>query len=171
MNFEEAIINEDILNIKKCIKEGSSTWAFNINKPLSTGFPPITEVITPNIGLKLNRIPEPNHTILKLLLDSGCGCNVNQKGEFPSNTALIQASFFGFKKTVELLLKNGANINDQNAEGATALMMATYGNKVDIVKFLLKNGADKNIKTFNLGMIALDGALRNNNHTLIKLLK
>ena len=43
---------------------------------------------------------------------------------------------------VELLLKNGADVNDRNKDGSTPLHFATQGdNKVDIVDLLLKNGA------------------------------
>tara|TARA_B100000315_G_C14542427_1_gene571575 strand:- start:860 stop:1354 length:495 start_codon:yes stop_codon:yes gene_type:complete len=164
MSFEQAIINEDLENIHRYIKNGY----VDINSPLSTGFPPISEVITPGLGLQFS-IHKPNEKILKLLLDSGA--DVNKKGEYPGNTALIQASFFGFKKTVKLLLEYGASINAQNVEGATALMMATLESKVEIITLLLSKGADKNVKTFNMGMTALDGALRNNNQELIELLK
>ena len=44
---------------------------------------------------------------------------------------------------VELLLKNGADVNDRNKDGSTPLHFATQGeNKVDIIDLLLTNGAD-----------------------------
>ncbi len=49
--------------------------------------------------------------------------------------------------------------------------MAAMAGNIDIVKILMAKGADQNIRTFKLGMTALDGAYRNNNLILIELLE
>lgn len=56
---------------------------------------------------------------------------------------------------VELLIKNGADVNFQDIAGQTALMAACSHGKIETAQFLLKNGADPDLKTY-LGMNALD---------------
>ncbi len=47
---------------------------------------------------------------------------------------------------VELLLKNGANINLRNRDGETPLTIAVTKNSMELVKFLLENDADINLR-------------------------
>ena len=164
MSFEQSVLNEDYSTIKSFINDG-----IDINKTLSTGFPPISELITPKLGLQIG-VQKPNQKIIKLFIENGVDIN-RKPGIMPDNTPLIQASYYGFANIVYLLLKHGANIDKQNGEGATALMMAAMAGNIDIVKILMAKGADQNIRTFKLGMTALDGAYRNNNLILIELLE
>lgn len=46
----------------------------------------------------------------------------------------------------EELLKNGADINAQNSNGATALMTAVYNNDISMVKMLMKYNPNVNIQ-------------------------
>ncbi|MBT3799786.1 MAG: ankyrin repeat domain-containing protein [Bacteroidetes bacterium] len=164
MGFEQGIFIKDYNTIKHYLDTG-----IDVNSNLSTGFPPISELITPKQGLQIVKF-KPNENIIKLLLESGA--DVNRKSKImPQNTPLIQASYYGYANIVKLLLKYDAKINDQNIEGATALMMAVMAGHVDLVKLLLLKGANKNLGTYKLGMTALDGAYRNNNMEIIKLLK
>jgi len=52
--------------------------------------------------------------------------NVNAKDK-DGTDALMSASVRGHKDIVELLLKNGAQVNSQNSDGHTALMFAYNG--------------------------------------------
>ena len=164
MRFEQAILNNDYGAIKNYIKNG-----VDIDKILSSGFPPISVLITPKAGLQL--VPHiPNEKIIRLLIENNV--DVNKKMiVMPNNTPLIQASYYGFSDIANLLLDNDVRINDQNIEGATALMMATMAGQIDIVKKLLSRGADKSIATFSQSLIALDGAYRANNKELINILE
>ena len=68
-------------------------------------------------------------------------------------TMLLSAASDGNVELVKQLVKNGANVNIQNREGATPLHMAASGGQVEIlpnagaiVEILLKAGADVNIQ-------------------------
>jgi ankyrin repeat protein len=52
----------------------------------------------------------------------------------------------GHREVVELLLKNGANVNAKAADGWTALVRAADRGHRKVVEVLLKNGADVNAK-------------------------
>ena len=69
---------------------------------------------------------------------------VNQK-DSKGNTPLIYAVELNIP-TIEILLRNGANIDDTNSEGQTPLMVATHQfKKEDILEYLISQGADVNI--------------------------
>ncbi len=71
---------------------------------------------------------------------------------------------------VELLLKNGANVNEKGDIGITALHYAASKEKLDIVELLLQFGADKNIKN-EFDETALDWARNNNLANIVNFLK
>ena len=54
----------------------------------------------------------------------------------------ILASFKGHTKIVELLIKNGANMNIADKDGYTPLHMASRNGHLDTTRLLLENGAD-----------------------------
>merc|ERR1712168_402319 len=70
------------------------------------------------------------------------------------STALIEASRFGHKDIVKLLINNNANINAKNKYGTTALMSAAHEGYNECVEILLQNNADVNIRS-NYGHSAL----------------
>jgi len=49
------------------------------------------------------------------------------------------------KKMAKILLKKGANVNEQNRFGATPLMEPTMNGHLDVLEFLIKYGADPSI--------------------------
>ncbi|CAH1241010.1 ANK2 [Branchiostoma lanceolatum] len=69
------------------------------------------------------------------------------------NTALKDACGFGQVKVVELLIKNGADLNVTDKAGITALHQACIGGHDEVVGLLIKNGAD-----LNAGITALHNA-------------
>lgn len=91
-------------------------------------------------------------------------------------TPLTLAALNAKTDVVEYLLKKGAKINFQTANGYTALMFVagnSYSNKtsaVETAKLLLKSGADKKLKN-SRGETALDQAKLVKNSDLINLLK
>jgi ankyrin repeat protein len=62
---------------------------------------------------------------------------------------LVMASFRGNMEMVDMLIKNGADI-DVRAEGSTPLQVAAINSRLDVVRRLLKAGADPNA-TFKEG--------------------
>jgi ankyrin repeat protein len=71
------------------------------------------------------------------------GANVNFKFR---NETVLMASFRN-PKIMKLLLKNGANIEEQNKEKETALFFAIKFNNLESVKILIDNGANVNALT------------------------
>lgn len=61
--------------------------------------------------------------------------------------ALMVASFEGHLDIVQLLLDNGAEVNDVDSTGMTALMLAAERGHLEIVKLLLSKGANIYNKT------------------------
>lgn len=66
--------------------------------------------------------------------------------EFQGSQAIHHASFFGNLDAVRILIRNGVNLNAQDANGDTPLIIAFKEKKFGIIKFLLRNGADPKIK-------------------------
>ncbi len=111
---------------------------------------------------------------VELLLCAGLNPNeawINEKKE--SRYPLHNTCEYGqveLVKMIELLLKNGANVNLQNEKGETALVVATQSAKMNIAKILIESGADVNIKTKDK-INALYVAQKKKNAELIELLK
>ena len=61
-------------------------------------------------------------------------------------TALMCASLYGNKTTVEALLYKGADINAQYNDGWTAAMWGIAGGSLECVRTLIKNGYNMRIR-------------------------
>lgn len=93
-----------------------------------------------------------------------------EKGGNGSATPLMYASSAGHTKTVQVLIKNGANVNVRDDDGDTALAYAAVrGAPIDLVKTLLSAGADVNIKN-NRGQTALMLATEQRKSKIVELL-
>lgn len=93
--------------------------------------------------------------------------NLSQKD---LNDKLVWASYYGYKKIVQILLLTSVNINIKNNDGWTILMIASRNEHINVVQLLLDNGADVNIKN-NHGVTALMYASLNVNKDIYELLK
>ncbi|MBS0189754.1 MAG: ankyrin repeat domain-containing protein [Phycisphaerales bacterium] len=90
-----------------------------------------------------------------LLLEAGANC---QESDLDGLSAVHLAADSDAPPAIfEMLLKRGAPINAQSAQGLTALMIAADRGDVERVKLLLANGANPNLKDKN-GMTAYDWA-------------
>ncbi|MDB5013345.1 MAG: ankyrin repeat protein [Daejeonella sp.] len=95
----------------------------------------------------------PNLTTARFLLSHGATTEIRSpKGR----TALMVAcAYWCGNDMVELLIKNGADVNAQSQDGSTPLQLAAANEKLDVVLLLLKHGADANKKNM-AGKTALD---------------
>lgn len=145
-----------------------------------------------NNGVDINRQNEGEPTALMYAVEAGSkdlaeilinkGATVNLKGpsgstitalmwavrnnnvEMPYETYLEVAM-----EIVNMLLKNGVEINAQNEEGRTALMYAVSEGSKELTEILIKNGANVNLKDIN-GDTALIIAIGNENEEISELL-
>lgn len=94
--------------------------------------------------------------------------NINKTG---GRTPLMRAAEYASENNnlnvLKCLIKAGADLNVQDANGKTALMLAVGNNQIDAVKELIKEGAKLNIKD-KKGNTALSLAVINNNIDIVK---
>ncbi|KAJ3321769.1 hypothetical protein HDV06_003918 [Boothiomyces sp. JEL0866] len=83
-------------------------------------------------------------------------------------TDLIEAAFAGDLKKVQILVRNGVNMNT-NKFRFTVLQQAISNGHYQVVKFLVESGVDIN-QTSKNGMTALHLACINGNNQIVKLL-
>lgn len=135
--------------VKDLIKEGANVNAFAILTPL------------------LWAIKFKHDEVVKLLLENGADPNLaaGMPGNTSNHTPLMWAILWqDDPKTVELLIKKGARVNDQNINGETALIAAIPTNATTselekhYIKILLSAGANPNIVAKNVDRTVL-GAL------------
>ena len=106
----------------------------------------------------------PNPSELEKILGA-----IHEKNRALMNLYLRTAAKRGHTGVVELLLKNGAQVNQADSNGITALMIAAkHGNK-KIVELLLKNGAQVN-QADNHRWTALMFAAEDGNTDVVELL-
>ena len=106
----------------------------------------------PQTGLHIAVIKNDLETIRKHI---AAGSNLDVMEPSGGASPLITAATFGNYDAVDLLIKNGADINFRNKEGSTALITAAFFCRPDIVELLLDQGADKTLKN-HAGSTALD---------------
>ncbi|KAI9681017.1 MAG: hypothetical protein M1822_007091, partial [Bathelium mastoideum] len=86
-----------------------------------------------------------------------------------SGNALQAASWGGNPQIVELLIKEGADVNAQGGEYGNALQAASWGGNPQIVELLIKEGADVNAQGGQYGN-ALQAASWRGNLQIVELL-
>jgi ankyrin repeat protein len=108
--------------------------------------------------------------VVNFLLDKGVFVDCRTGN---GKTALMVASEHGPVESVDLLLKRGANINEQNDVGLTPLMLAVIAleyNRFPTVRYLVEHGANINLTDKN-NETALTKAIKNNDIEIINYLQ
>lgn len=197
MNAEKSLFNaiekENIKEVKTLIKQGA-----NVNIADENGKTPLH--IAANKGnLKLVKLlvknganvnaksdganplyfaifaeSDKNSRILKYLIKKGANVNT----QMDNFTALWMAAHKGQEKTVEILLKNGADINYKTNLSSNPIeaIVTTYNadikKKEKILKIMIKYGADINMPTSDTfrNLTVLDYAVSNEKLDLQKML-
>ncbi|MNR11286.1 Ankyrin repeat protein [compost metagenome] len=80
------------------------------------------------------------------------------------------ACFKGYADIAELLIQNGAALDQQHGNGGTALMFAAMFGRNELVKLLLLHGANTEICD-SRGLTAVDLAAQQGNEQAISLLQ
>jgi ankyrin repeat protein len=98
------------------------------------------------------------------------GANVNSQG-YAGFSPLQRACMIPDRKEIaQLLLENGAKVDQPDENGITPLMSASGWGFKDLIALLLEKGADISIKDKS-GRSALDFAILKNRKEVIELLK
>ena len=85
------------------------------------------------------RLPDPDIKTVALLRSRKVLISMQKtRGDTP----LHEAAYHGQTEVLELLLKQGADINAKDRFGKTPLHWAAKNGKTEVVELLLKNGAD-----------------------------
>jgi len=101
---------------------------FDISKKHINGVAPVVFAIFNN-----------SNEVLNLLLNHGVDVNY----AFDFRPLICIAAMFNQQRTVEILLANGASINDSDGSGVTPLMFAARDGSNNLIRFLLQHGAEK----------------------------
>lgn len=83
------------------------------------------------------------------------GADVNAQEPASGVTPLSWAALYGHAEAAELLIENGADLEEPNRDGARPLHAAAFLGRTKVVELLLKQGADKTAKDHK-GVTALD---------------
>ena len=117
-----------------------------------------------------------NPEIVQSLLEFGYDINEkdttrNDNWSYQQNwTAIFEAAYIPDSKVLEVLVKNGAKVNQRDAQSRTPLHYAALENSTKNVEILLQNGSDPNAKTESWHQTPLLFAVWNKNVEMIKLL-
>ncbi|MBO4628533.1 MAG: ankyrin repeat domain-containing protein [Treponema sp.] len=103
--------------------------------------------------------------IIQVLLENGANYELTTQGYTP----LMLASAYEKIEAIELLIKNGANVNATTSDGRTTLILATVDGHTESVKTLLANGAEVDGKDKN-GVTALMDAAYLDNYDIVNAL-
>lgn len=135
--YEKYCENNDLKSIKNLIDNG-----LDID----------TKIVPNHQGYSLLNIAisERKPDIIKFLLEKEASTKASIWKIYPD------------QEIMDLLLENGADINDRDYYGKTPLFKFSFMSCKDIVEFLIKNGADVFAKN-NEGKTALDLRLKNTN--------
>merc|ERR1712034_261816 len=98
------------------------------------------------------------------------GAKVNLQSLEDKKTPLIAAAYYGHFKIIQLLLKEGAEIDYNSNCNGTALYCAVENAYLDIVEYLIQNKADVNLRTIEVGITPLSLATLKDNFEIVKIL-
>ena len=84
------------------------------------------------------------------------------------NTALMFAARSGDRRSAQLLVEAGSDVNDLSAFGTSPAMMAVHGGNSELLDYLLENGADPDLN--RSGQTALHDAVLRGNPEAVKVL-
>ena len=97
-----------------------------------------------NMGTLANGCRKGNTKAVKFLIEEiKLFLNPNEKDGL---LCLLAAISNGHEEIVEILVRNGANIDLADILGWTPLIFAAYYRHIDIVRFLIEQGADVEVK-------------------------
>lgn len=88
--------------------------------------------------LKIALLSKKNLDVINFLIQNGSNLNSGYE------SAIFYA--LDYYEALQLLIKNGANVNYSNSFGKTPIFYAVENNNIEAIKLLIKNGANLNVK-------------------------
>lgn len=114
---------------------------------------------------------EGNITLIRNLLNSKIGIDVNAEEEDSGKTPIMIVSLWNDLEIAKLLIEHGAKLNATDSiEGETALLIAVQQKNIKIASYLIAQGAEPNQANSLNGKTPLHQAVIENSLPLIKLL-
>jgi len=178
------ILLENNANITKVDQQGESALSYVLRHP-STKNNEVLKLFLPKIDLYQIYSPEdliPLHYLIKYNNYQGMemifqhlknlsidDCRFGGNDDNIKDTLLLYAIKMYPKhlKVIEIILREGANVNYLNKEDKNPLIIAIEQNDMDLIQLLLKYKADINFKT-NTGLTPLKVAIKNNLNLIVK---
>ncbi|KAL7936459.1 ankyrin repeat-containing domain protein [Trichoderma chlorosporum] len=96
------------------------------------------------------------------------GADIDEMDQIGGTTALTMAVWLGRRDIVDILLKNGADVNTPNRADETALHIAVGMGDDDMVQLLVENGADVNNRRYKWSPLLI--AAEKGYQTIVQLL-
>lgn len=131
-----------------------------IRELVKAGADPLQDV--PDVGYVAEVLAtSPYPAYMQALLDGGMSPNTKVRGR----PVFYRAASDNTLSTLKLMVKRGANINQDDSLGRPVLMHALDGMQLDTVEWLLENGANPNAVEKNTGwsfMRQLDDTIKHN---------
>ena len=118
------------------------------------------KAVKANEPAKVKEFLEKDKDLVKAV-DSSSGIN---------ETALGISTFGGYKEITEMLAKNGADVNFQDAYGIAPMHGAARTNHPEVIQILIDNKANVNLPTTGGKETPLHYAAKYNNPDVVKLL-
>lgn len=128
----------------KTVNAPAKTPRTAVPKVVQTKAPPSEESVR-----FYRAVQNRNWDMARLYLSKGADINCDNCN-YDNLTPLMAMSWTsGSAGHVKFLIENGANINQQNANGITALMLAAQIRETETITLLIENGADASLKDRN----------------------
>ncbi|KAL3088449.1 hypothetical protein niasHS_009900 [Heterodera schachtii] len=157
--------SEMVEMVKILLENGADPNQMCLRKLIDARGSPIMTIVTPLwVGAM-----DGHFEVCQALVKHGADIDVGAP-QFGITPLMAACDSHARLDTVDLLIKNGANVHHGDSTGATALMWASNVGLKDIVKRLLKAGARAD-QANKKGVTAIDIAARNGHSEVVKILR
>jgi pectate lyase len=149
-------------------KRGSPAGDTPLHSAVRAGYKEIVNLLIAN-GADVNAKNDSEQTPIDIAVGGGRREIRELLQAKIADSSIHGAASLGVSDKVKAFIKNGVDVNEEDAQGMTPLHLAVQGGHREIVEFLLSQGADVNAKN-NEGKTPLELALSERQHDIESLL-